>query len=49
MVRDGVHIGDGARVSLGSVVVEDVKAGQTVSGHFAIDHLRMLREFAAKR
>ena len=49
MVRDGVHIGDGARISLGSVVVEDVKVGQTVSGNFAIDHLRMLREFAGKR
>lgn len=49
VIRDGVTIGDGARVSLGSVVVDDVKPGQTVSGNFAIDHLKMLREFSGKR
>ena len=37
-VSNRISIGDGARVSLGSVVTKDVPAGQTVTGNFAIDH-----------
>jgi UDP-3-O-[3-hydroxymyristoyl] glucosamine N-acyltransferase len=38
VISSGVSVGRGARVSLGSVVTRDVPEGQTVSGHFAIDH-----------
>ena len=37
-VSNGLHIGDYARISLGSVVTRDVEAEKTVSGNFAIDH-----------
>lgn len=42
IVSNRVSIGDGARVSLGSVVTKDVPAGQTVTGNFAIDHKKFL-------
>lgn len=45
-ISDGVRVGDYARVHLGSVVAKDVKQGQKVSGIFAIDHLKALKEYA---
>lgn len=42
-VSNRIRIGDNARVSLGAVVTRDVPAGETVSGNFAINHLRFLR------
>jgi UDP-3-O-[3-hydroxymyristoyl] glucosamine N-acyltransferase len=41
-VANEVHVGDDARVSLGAIVVRDVPAGQTVSGHFAVEHGKFL-------
>lgn len=40
------RIGDGARVELGSAVVTDVPGGRHVSGNFAYDHVRRLRQNA---
>jgi UDP-3-O-[3-hydroxymyristoyl] glucosamine N-acyltransferase len=42
VVSNTVAVGDGARVSIGSVVVQDVPAGRTVTGNFAVDHERFL-------
>jgi UDP-3-O-[3-hydroxymyristoyl] glucosamine N-acyltransferase len=45
-ISDRISIEDGAKVTLGSVVVKNVKAGQTVAGFFAVDHSLALREYA---
>jgi len=45
-ISSEIHIGDNARVNLGSVVVKNVKLGQQVSGLFAMDHSKALREYA---
>ena len=38
VIRNRVNIGDGARISIGSVVTQDVPAGETVTGNFAVPH-----------
>lgn len=43
-ISSEVRVGDGARISLGAVVAGTVKAGETVSGNFAIPHEKFLRE-----
>lgn len=43
IVSNRVSVGDRARVSLGAVVTKDVPAGTTVSGNFAIEHQRFLK------
>lgn len=45
-ISSEVCVGNNARVYLGSVVVKDVKPGQQVSGLFAMDHSKALREYA---
>jgi UDP-3-O-[3-hydroxymyristoyl] glucosamine N-acyltransferase len=45
-IKDGLRIGRGARLLLGSVVVQDVAEGAEVSGNFAISHVRNLRRQA---
>ena len=45
-ISSEIHIGNNARVNLGSVVVKNVKPGQQVSGLFAMDHSKALREYA---
>lgn len=42
VIRDGVHIGKGALVSLGAVVTQDVPPGVKISGNFAIEHGRFI-------
>lgn len=42
-VSNRITIGSHARVSLGAVVTRDVPDGATVTGNFAIDHQRFLR------
>lgn len=42
VIRNGLHIGDKARVSIGAVVTRDVAAGEVVSGNFAVPHDRFL-------
>ena len=42
-ISNAIRIGDFARISLGSVVVKDVKPHQKISGLFAMEHLRALK------
>ena len=36
-IRQGISIGDDAFIAMGSVVIDDVKEGESVAGNFAID------------
>lgn len=42
VIKNGLHIGSRAKVSIGAVVTQDVAANTTVSGNFAIPHDRFL-------
>lgn len=42
VIRNGLHIGARAKISIGAVVTMDVAAGDVVSGNFAISHDRFL-------
>ena len=42
VISNLVHVGDGARVSIGSVVVRNVPAGHTVTGYFAVEHQQFM-------
>lgn len=42
-------IGDGARIEIGSAVVRNVAPGQRVSGNFAYNHVRHLRDNTVNR
>jgi len=46
-ISDGITVGDRARINLGGVVVKNVKPGQQVSGFYAVDHHRALRQYAS--
>jgi UDP-3-O-[3-hydroxymyristoyl] glucosamine N-acyltransferase len=46
VIGNKLSIGTGARIEIGSVVVDDVPPGRTVSGNFAYDHLRRVRAYA---
>ena len=45
MVREYIHVGAGASVKAGSVVVEDVPEGAEVSGNFALPHARRMMQY----
>lgn len=40
---NGIVIGDNCKISLGSVVTQDVKSNTTVTGNFAIDHNKFIQ------
>ena len=42
VIKNGLKIGASARISIGSVVTQDVAAGVTVTGNFAVPHERFL-------
>ena len=37
-LKNGISVGNGARINLGAVVTKNVAAGESVTGNFAIDH-----------
>ena len=43
VISNQIRIGDAARVSIGSVVVRDVSPGETVTGHFAVEHRHFMK------
>ena len=50
IVRENTIIGQGAKVMAGSIVIDDVASGATVSGNFATSHpVRMLEFMRASR
>lgn len=46
-ISNRIVVGDHARISLGSVVTKDVPQNTTVSGNFAIEHQRFLKNLKA--
>lgn len=44
VIRNGISIGDNARVNMGAVVTLSVPAGQAVSGNFAREHASLIEE-----
>jgi len=46
-ISNRIRVGDNARISLGAVVTKDVPEGITVSGNFAIEHQRFLKNLKA--
>lgn len=42
VIKNGIHVGADAKVSIGAVVTQNVAAKETVSGNFAIEHGRFL-------
>lgn len=49
VLAHGLTIGDKAQIKLGSVVVKDVKDNQEVSGNFAYNHLKRIRNFVKEQ
>jgi UDP-3-O-[3-hydroxymyristoyl] glucosamine N-acyltransferase len=49
VIRNGLEIGAGAKVSMGAVVTENVGPGSTVTGNFAIGHDRFLAHLRSIR
>lgn len=49
VVSNGIKIGDGAYVTIGSCVVKDVPPGAKVTGYFAVDHWDFLASAAHLR
>jgi UDP-3-O-[3-hydroxymyristoyl] glucosamine N-acyltransferase len=47
-VSNGLKIGSGATVSLGSVAIQKVKDGQTVTGNFAVPHKSFMSDLAKR-
>ena len=43
LIRDNIHVGAGATISMGAVVSQDVPAGEHVTGNLAISHERFMR------
>lgn len=49
VIKNGLHIGSRAKVSIGAVVTQNVAANATVSGNFAIPHDRFLNHIRSIR
>lgn len=49
VVREYVSVAENALVKPGSIVVDDVAAGQSVSGNYAISHREHLRDYTRTR
>jgi UDP-3-O-[3-hydroxymyristoyl] glucosamine N-acyltransferase len=43
-VAHGLEIGSGAKIMLGSVVINNIKKDQKVSGNFALNHMKNIRK-----
>lgn len=47
-ISNSVQVGNNAAIKIGSVVISDVDQSKVVSGNFAINHQKNLREFRSK-
>lgn len=48
-ISNSVSLGNDVSVKIGSVVIDDVPDGSSISGNFAYDHTRNLKSFLKKR
>jgi UDP-3-O-[3-hydroxymyristoyl] glucosamine N-acyltransferase len=48
-IGDGLSVGDNAKIMIGSVVAKNVNACEIVSGNFATDHNKQLKNYAKIR
>ena len=48
-VSNSLHLGDGARITMGAVVTRNVMPGGHVSGNFAVEHGRLLAHLRSVR
>ncbi|MGE4457017.1 MAG: hypothetical protein AB7E13_08770 [Arcobacteraceae bacterium] len=49
VIAHGLTIGNKAQIKLGSVVVKNIKDGEEVSGNFAYNHLKRIRNFVKEQ
>lgn len=49
VLAHGLTIGDNAQIKLGSVVVKDVKENEEVSGNFAYNHIKRIKNFVKEQ
>lgn len=49
VISNNIHIGDNVKISLGSIVVEDVIDNESVSSNFAIHHEKNLEKYLSER
>lgn len=49
VISNKLSVGRRCDIKIGSVVVTDIPDGETVSGYFAVDHRKTLRDFAKRR
>lgn len=47
-IKNGIHIGDKARVNMGAVVTKDVESEGSVTGNFAVEHSRFIANMKAQ-
>jgi len=48
-ISNGIKIGDNVHINIGAVVVNDLKDGEYVSGNYAYDHRKFLKDFISKK
>lgn len=48
-ISNGLKIGDNVHITIGAVVVNDLYDGEKVSGNFAYDHHKFLKDFISKK
>lgn len=48
-ISDSVQIGDNVKIYIGSVVVKNVRSGEEVSGNFAYNHIRRVKNFTKEQ
>jgi len=48
-ISNGIKIGDNVHINMGAVVVNDLKDGEYVSGNYAYDHRKFLKDFISKK
>jgi UDP-3-O-[3-hydroxymyristoyl] glucosamine N-acyltransferase len=49
VIKNGLKIGNRAKISIGSVVTQDVEEGETVTGNFAVAHERFISHMRSIR
>jgi len=48
-ISNGLKIGSNVRINIGAVLINDLADGESVSGNFAYDHRKFLKDFITKK